>query len=202
MTDQVYSLLPSDELAVLKCFLEGSKEPDHFRHFYETIGVPTETSAPMLNIAVAHILLHEIQGGLPQWLGTSFGRKPIHRHKAAKLAFNPKLICCINWADSGPGFSWPESYHLTYIPGFDKFVITSSRDSEDAWGCTDHAIYVADGRLKPIEAAKKGVTHFWNYQAEEWGQERWAYLFDEGLIDGDTVICWADQVWPSEQNDD
>jgi hypothetical protein len=58
----------------------------------------------------------------------NLNRKEYKRHKDARLAFNPQLVCTINWADSGPGFSWPESYHVTYLPGFDKFVITASTD--------------------------------------------------------------------------
>ena len=77
------------------------------------------------------------------------------RHKDARLAFNPQLVCTINWADSGPGYSWPESYHVTYLPGFDRFVMTASRDGPDAWGCVDQAIGVADGSLSPVEAARQ-----------------------------------------------
>ena len=94
----------------------------------------------------------------------SLNRKEHKRHKDARLAFNPQLICTINWADSGPGFSWPESYHVTYLPGFDKFVVTASRDGPDAWGCDDHAIGVANGGLSPVDAAKEVVTEFWRMQ--------------------------------------
>ena len=114
----------------------------------------------------------------------------------------PCDLCTINWADSGPGFSWPESYHVTYLPGFDKFVITSSRDGPDAWGCSDHAIGVADGNLEPIEAAKEVITEFWRMQRNAWEQSRWAYLFDEGLIDEKTANVWADEVWCPEEEEE
>ena len=93
------------------------------------------------------------------------------------------------------GFSWPESYHVTYLPGFDKFVVTASRDGPDAWGCSDHAIGVADGDLSPVEAAKKVIVEFWGSQVSAWEQCRWAYLFGEGLIDSQTANAWADEVW-------
>jgi hypothetical protein len=48
-----------------------------------------------------------------------------------------------------------KAYHLTYLPGFDKFVLTASRHGPDAWGCSDHAVGVADASLNPIEAAKE-----------------------------------------------
>ncbi|MCX7298078.1 MAG: hypothetical protein NTU64_14690 [Hyphomicrobiales bacterium] len=125
----------------------------------------------------------------------NLNRKAHKRHKDARLAFNPQLVCTINWADSGPGFSWPESYHATYLPGFDKFVITASRDGPDAWGCDDHAIGVADGNLSPVEAAKEAIVEFWTMQVSAWDQCRWAYLFAQGLIDTKTADAWADQVW-------
>jgi hypothetical protein len=34
-------------------------------------------------------------------------------------------------------------------------------------------------------------------QVNAWEQCRWAYLFDEGLIDGKTANVWAAEVWPS-----
>jgi len=32
--------------------------------------------------------------------------------------------------------------------------------------------------------------------AQQGFKERWAYLFDEGLIDSATVAAWADEIWP------
>jgi hypothetical protein len=155
---------------------------------------------------VAQIILHHVQATLPQWSSVSGGtvnlnRKEYKRHRDARLTFNPQLVCTINWADSGPGFSWPESYHVTHLPGFDKFVITASRDGPDAWGCADHAIGVAEGSLSPIEAAKQAITEFWRTQLNG---PRWAYLFDEGLIDSKTANVWADEVWcpPEEEADE
>jgi len=40
----------------------------------------------------------------------------------------------INWADSGPGLSWPADYNLVWVPSFARFVLTYSADSPDAFG--------------------------------------------------------------------
>jgi len=88
-------------------------------------------------------------------------------------------------------------HDVTYLPGFDKFVITASRDGPDVWGCADHAIGVAEGSLSPIEAAKQAITEFWRMQVNG---PRWAHLFDEGLIESKTANVWADEVWcPPEE---
>ena len=95
--------------------------------------------------------------------------------------------------------SWPESYYVTYIPGFDRHVVTASRDGDDAWSCVDHAIGFADGALSPEEAAHQVLTSFWRQQYEAWDQSRWAYLFAQGLIDTELASSWADEVWGTEE---
>ena len=200
MTATLVRLLPIDEMAVLKCYVEKTPETGEVLALYEEMAVPRDSFVPRLPIAVAQILLHEIQDSLPQWSaatedGLVLNRKWHQRHKDARLAFNPILVCTINWANSGPGYSWPEAYHVTYLPGFDKFVVTASRDGADLWGCADHAIGIAAGNLAATEAAKKIILDFWQTLSGTRGQARWEHLFDEGLIDKATAGNWADEVW-------
>jgi hypothetical protein len=202
MTATLVRLLPVDELALLKCYVEGTPEPEGFGALYHALEVPKSDYIPRLAIAVAQIVLHEIQGSLPQWASVRddevvLNRKEHKRHRDARLIFNPQLVCTINWADCGPGFSWPESYHVTFLPGFNKFIVTSSRDGDDVWGCSDHAIGIADGSLSPTEAAKAVIINSWRTQFLKWEKERWAYLFDEGLIDKKVTEAWADEAWYS-----
>lgn len=206
MTATLVRLLPEDEMAVLKCYIEGASESPQIRSFYDELRIAETCEVPRGAIAVAQILLHEIQDSLPQWAsvgesGAILNRKKHRRHKDARLVFSPLLVCTVNWADSGPGISWPESYHVTYLPGFDRFVVTASRDGDDVWGCSDHAIGVADGKLGPTEAAKELILNFWRIQYGGWNQDRWAYLFDEGLISTKTAGKWADEIWNSSEND-
>ena len=98
-----------------------------------------------LQAAVAQVLLHGVQHRLPNWGGwdaTRFvlARAYCRRAAGQTLALVPQHLFTINWADSGPGLSWPEAYHLVYIPGYERCVVTASRDGDDLWGCTDHAI--------------------------------------------------------------
>ena len=132
MTADIVRLLPANEHDLLEYYVEGTCPPNDVDAFYDALEVPNNATPPCLAIAVAQILLHHVQGALPQWASVRgdkvfLNRKEHKRHKDARLAFNPQLICTINWADSGPGFSWPESYHVTYLPGFGKFVVTASR---------------------------------------------------------------------------
>ena len=74
------------------------------------------------------VLLHAVQGRLPQWAAVNpdgkvlLNRKYRRRARGQALAFVAQAICEINWADSGPGFSWPEAYHVVYVPGYERCV--------------------------------------------------------------------------------
>jgi hypothetical protein len=111
MTAAVVRLLPADEHALLKAYVEGTGEPANAAAIYDALEVPAGATPPRLAIAVAQILLHRIQETLPQWASVSgdtanLNRKEHKRHKDARLAFNPQLVCTINWADSGyPGLA-------------------------------------------------------------------------------------------------
>ena len=116
MSANIIRLLPDQEQALLACYVTGSKRPASFQKLYDTMEVPTNAKPRRLQIAVAQILLHHVQDGLPQWTAITkdgefvTNRRRHGRHKDARLRFNPKLLFSINWATSGPGFEGPEAY--------------------------------------------------------------------------------------------
>lgn len=203
MSAKIIKLIPDEEIAILRAYFNEDESSD-FDHIFDVIGVPNEIYyVSRVAVAVAQILLNKIQDDLPNWGfldsngGVTTSRHPHQRHADAKLSFNPKLLFTVNWADSGPGFSWPESYHIAYVPSFNKYIVTSSRDGEDMYGCIDHAIGFADGDLTEIDAAKKIITRDWQSQSNEWDQQRWAYLFDTAIVSEEQACEWADEIWPS-----
>jgi hypothetical protein len=208
MSNNTIALIPQIELDLIEAYL--SNEPvSAFDSYFSENNIPLDAMASPLQIAVARVLLNPIQASLPQWAAVResgevlLNRKEIQRHaQAVRLTLEPQLVCCINWADSGPGYSWPESYHVTYIPGLERFIVTSSRDGADAFGCADHALgwgSVAEGELL---VAKRIIQGFWEHQRNEWDQERWDYLFDEGLINETTANSWAEEIWPQDNAPD
>jgi hypothetical protein len=42
----------------------------------------------------------------------------------------------------------------------------------------------------------------WACQNGQWEQQRWVYLFDTGLISKAEANAWADEVWPSEPDEE
>ena len=208
MSSNTIALIPQIELDLIEAYLSNEPASAFDSYFLEN-NIPLDAMASPLQIAVARVLLNPIQASLPQWAAVResgevlLNRKEIQRHpQAVRLTLEPHLVCCINWADSGPGYSWPESYHVTYIPGLEKFIVTSSRDGADAFGCADHALGWGSAAEGELLVAKRIIQGFWEHQRNEWDQERWAYLFDEGLIDSATADAWAEEIWPQDNAPD
>ena len=65
-----------------------------------------------------------------------------------------------------------------------------------------HGIGFIEGAIESIQAAKQIIIKSWVSQRNTFDQERWAYLFNEGLIDNATANAWADEVWSEEVFDD
>ena len=150
-----------------------------------------------LRNAIAIWLLAPVQDALPQ-CGISHNgefeltRKPIARSRRTVIPL-PQFLFMINWADSGPGISWPEVYYVTCVPGFERMVVTASMDSTDVWGVTDIAI----GSFPVSEDLESGagrVIRAWWSIGES--AEPWAYIWGEGLVSGETADRWRDEVWP------
>src|SRR5262249_37947956 len=171
MSNNVIRLLPPEEEAVLRCYVTGSEEPASLEQLYDALEVPADDKiasiVSRLQIAVAQILLHQVQDSLPQWAAVRsdgellLNRKRHQRHRNALLPFHPQRLFSINWATSGPGFEWPEEYCVTYLPGFEKYVFTASSDGDDALGCADHAIGVAERDADIHAAARRIITAYW-----------------------------------------
>ena len=150
--------------------------------------------------AVARLVLSKIQERLPQWAvgnkegGLDFARSYTPKRQA-KVDLLPQFQFMINWADSGPGYSWPESYYVAYLPGFNIHVVTASQDSPEVHGYTDEAI----GHFPATESVPNGVhkviIDWWQWQADEWGQNCWQNLFYMGDVDMETAMSWATEVW-------
>lgn len=191
------------------------ERPEHLKNIdvYQSeqgVFVCRETDDDDLNLsnAVARLGLKQIQHQLPQWASVRdekliLGRK-VEQHEKHAIELMPLHLFTINWADSGPGFSWPEAYYIIWFPRFNKFVVTASQDSSDAYGVEDMAIGWSSDDQDRLEAARSIIVNYWRDSAYERDQSRWAYLFDEGLVSNEEANAWADKAWPetaSEKED-
>jgi hypothetical protein len=160
--------------------------------------------------AVASIVLERIQETLPQWASVkvresseepaviTLGREVATRRARRTIELVPQYLMTINWADSGPGFSWPVAYHVTWVPIYDVYVVTQSADCPDAFGYCDFAIGHFSATDDFVSAAADVIRDDWAWQRDQFCQHRWAYLFDRGLIDEGAAIRMREEVWDDE----
>jgi hypothetical protein len=153
-----------------------------------------------LENAIARICLEPVAPTLPQWASIRDGKVTLARSRRRRTALRthrprrPKYLFTINWADSGPGFSWPEKYFAARLPGYEVCIVTGSADSPDAHGYCDFALGWYLGSVSDIDKAGECIRAWWSGQRFE-GQNRWACLFGTGAVDEETAQRWADEVW-------
>jgi hypothetical protein len=152
-----------------------------------------------LSEAVARLCLSDVQERLPQWASCSDGNVLLGRARFAApdrtfTPLDPQRLLCINWADSGPGFSWPEDYYVTLLPGFGRCVVTASSDSTDSYGVTDFALGWFRASEGMLAGARRILVRWWHETAQNDGGP-WAYQFDQGLIDAKEAYRLRKRVW-------
>lgn len=208
-----------DEHAVLSAYLE--QWPAEARESLGTDSLPNEILAAyadqlvwsedgdsIVEGAVAAILLRSIHKELPWCVGTGFGPESGVRWKRPRRGSTlssilPIHLLTINWATSGPGVDWPESYYLSWVPIYDLYVVTVSADSEETLrGPVDLAIhsFAADGEL--MSEVKAALVSDWEMWRGEFEQDRWEDVRASGLVDREQAEKWANEVWCDEEEDE
>lgn len=175
---------------------KSAQEQDHIcveRNFYG------EYSEISLENAVARICLNPIQRRLPQWAafdpngGVVLGRAIRPRPDRPVVAL-PQHLFTINWADTAPGISWPEAYHLTLVPGYQHHIVTASQDSPEATGYTEQAIgHFLGGGEGVVESAGEVIKDYWHAMIDY--QDPWEMFWEAGLVDEDRAAAWALDAW-------
>ena len=212
MTIRTVDLFTPEEHAILSGWLD-TKPPtcvrDTLPNMYdalETLGfVDRAKWHEEDDAAVAAIVLERVQKRLPQWAGCRIepdGTRTIlrardYRPRAAerKVELLPRRLLTMNWASSGPGYSWPVEYNVTYVPLYDHYIITASADCREVFGYSDIAI----GSCAPGDDLRKecktSIRQDWDWQRCEWQQPRWQILESSGLVTADEAEALADIVW-------
>jgi hypothetical protein len=160
-----------------------------------------QNSHALGNVA-ARIALATIQHRLPQWgsftpgQGVTYSRT-LRLFPVRKVNSQPLFLFSVNWADSGPGISWPESYHVTWIPYYDKFLVTASSDSKDLFGFEDLSLGWFTGSSKKgadFGKIRARILSFWQ-EHSDYEFEAWEGLSKTGAIKESTVLAWRSRVW-------
>jgi hypothetical protein len=162
---------------MLTAWKSGRAAPE-LEAFCDALAVPDRIDIPRIDVAVARLLLGDIQNYLParsmliedSWVTTrpSFPRSPGNLPR-----FRPTLCIDVNWATSGPGSDWLESWYVTTIPELSIHVVTVSRDSEDAFGCADHAIGWRPTSVDHRTASRELILADWRWRRKQLDQAQW-----------------------------
>jgi len=173
---------------------------------YESDGIfrlrPThdgECNAYTVANAIARMALSEHQRELPQWgYSTGDGVVKTRHYEGRSLRharFDPQFLLMINYADSGPGFSWPETYHAVLFPHYDVYIATASQDSPEVRGYVDEAMGFFPKDRDILEGVKPLMCKWWPGEMEPEPDYAWESVWREGLIDTETAHAWRAEVY-------
>jgi len=104
----------------------------------------------------------------------------------------------IHWGATGAAFARPEAYRLTFLPGYDRFVVTASQDSTDVHGVCDEAIGWFDAGFEPMHAVRLIVCRWWSSLVEACDQNHWQGVSRTGLVSAEDAWAWAGTIWHVE----
>lgn len=150
--------------------------------------------------ALARLVLFGIEDTLPVFAvpdrGVASATRKTRAVRSQPVRAMPHFLLEVNWADSAPGISWPEAYHVGWLPGFGCWVLTASRNTPEVDGYCDRVLGHFDHCDDPIAEARKRLQAYWQELKGSYGQQRWAYLFNTGRITRHDAEQMAGVVWP------
>jgi hypothetical protein len=200
-TSQIQILTP-DEDAIINRWLKPRSRTSiaHLSEAMARLGVNREPLDlyTSLDAAVASIILLPVEQRLPQWTnGVVSARRYTEpdRKLLRKVSLSPILLFSINWATGGPGFDWPEAYHLTWLPTHSCFIVTSSADSDDCFGYCDFALGSVAAGGDVTASACAVISRNWRRKYRLCNQPPWASVVDTGTVSTAVAEVMADKIW-------
>jgi hypothetical protein len=164
-----------------------------------------------IDAAVASIVLERIQDRLPNYylrIGENYddpeiwrGRNIAERKAIRKIELTPQRMFTVNWG-GGPGYDWPVEYSVTWIPMYNRFIVTASADCDEANGACDFALGQFEFTGSVAAEAAKSIEQDWSRQRDMWSQGRWVALFGSGLVSEEQAEEMADRVWAEEEDEE
>jgi hypothetical protein len=150
-----------------------------------------------LGNAVARIALAPIRSNLPVW-GSYVDGKVFHTREKENSGVlplrsfrsDPVLVVSINWADSGPGISWPVHYYISWIPYYERYVVTASYDSDDVEGYLDVTIGDLPEGVEIEGDLKNVIQNHWDRDAIY--LQGWADCINEGIVND--PWAWREEI--------
>jgi hypothetical protein len=204
MAEDIYS---PDEQRLLEAWFQSRSLSLEDEALLELLGFdhdPCEAYT-RLDAWVGAFAVRDIQARLPNCgIGRSDGgyvltRPIVKSRRSKKVASAVRFLFRINWANSGPGFSWPADYHLMWLAGFERWVLCYSADSPDAMGYCDFALGAFGAECDWRESVREILVEDWRFQWSEWGQSPWEELWDTGLVTEEEAMAWRKEAWEGHE---
>ena len=110
-----------------------------------------------------------------------------------------RFLFGINWATSGPGITWPADYHLAWLPGYERLVLTYSADSPEVLGYCDFALGHVSPKADWRAEVRQIVVADWSRQWQRHDQWPWEGLTDEGHVGREEAYEWRREAWKGHE---
>jgi hypothetical protein len=159
--------------------------------------------------AVARLVLEGIENRLPTfavmdtktWSLQTSRPSPSKQASERPVVSLPTFLFEINWATSGPGFDWRETYHVTFLPEYEVHIVTASQDSPDALGFCDLSIGYFEKSEDPVSDAVQVVRDWWLEKVAEYDAIEYESLCGLGAASAAQVAKITGEVWSEETED-
>jgi hypothetical protein len=147
--------------------------------------------------AVARIALAPVRKNLPTWGG--LGKDgAFHSRQSENESILPERgyrsdpvhVLSINWASSGPSYSWPLKYYISWIPYYERYVVTVSYDSPEVEGYLDLAIGDLSEGASVEKDLKSVIVRHWD--RDSMYLQGWEGVIDPGIVKD--PWAWREEV--------
>ena len=147
--------------------------------------------------AVARIALAPVRKNLPIWGG--LGKDgAFHSRQSENESILPERgyrsdpvhVLSINWASSGPSYSWPLKYYISWIPYYERYVVTVSYDSPEVEGYLDLAIGDLSEGASVEKELKSVIVRHWD--RDSMYLQGWEGVIDSGIVKD--PWAWREEV--------
>lgn len=177
-------------------------EPD-FETALKGLGVSEAPSSYNLNkadVAIAQLVLHSVRRRLPnsgvrQKMDDRATGRSLANPLESGLSLLPWHMLTVGWTCNGSSHSIAEAYYLAWLPYYDRYVVTASRDTSECWGYYDAALGDFSRSVDPMRNLQCIISDWWTFQAYRYRRARWRYVFRSGLVSSETAHGWAEGVW-------
>jgi hypothetical protein len=165
------------------------------------VGRFARISGPMparrLDTAVAEIVLNRLPQRVPSRIARQREEHPanrLHLPNPDSLDGQARLLFVVSWVDGDARVDQTGSYRLCWVPFYERYIVTESlqkQDDEPGHSALGHFPATSD----VIGACREIILAHWAAQLETGARPPIGDVRRAGLVQKNTVACWAELIW-------